>query len=505
MSLLETFVELDALYECVEKTSEELNESLTEGRTMPYALLVCLDGKWKVFKGLEAEPTTEKELAELDSFLEDRPEYSEVKVVPSSDIYKYVNKETKALDENLSREELIARLTALGKHYHFNKYSDEQLYRILEKAEAEKEEQEAFRDFYASKTEKPTCDECGCELTDGGYCPICDDGEEYLDEDIFDGTFNNRSNWIPIPSTNTPPQQTASSTGTPSSNTNNSSSTGKYIVTIMYDGHKLRARADDGIHGRANVAFPTALRNHNGQQYEVEGLTWNGKNYRAVGKIRPINSVSNTQNINENINKENLEMNFIETFAELNKLYEEVPAEPLEEASAGIHLDGKNLDTIEDIACELDKQDCDMSYVKKWTKEVNADIKVEDLAIAAEQSDFAKQIKSLGAYMKANNYKTFGDFAKALTEALKEDTDEEHIEDEVKRVVIECSKCGALVVKDEADIKVDEASGLVNVDDTCQFCEETEGYVIVGYLVPYEGAEVAEEAVEDEVVEDEAQ
>lgn len=451
MSLLETFVELDALYECVEKTSEELNESLTEGRTMPYALLVCLDGKWKVFKGLEAEPTTEKELAELDSFLEDRPEYSEVKVVPSSDIYKYVNKETKALDENLSREELIARLTALGKHYHFNKYSDEQLYRILEKAEAEKEEQEAFRDFYASKTEKPTCDECGCELTDGGYCPICDDGEEYLDEDIFDGTFNNRSNWIPMPSTNTPSQQTVSSTGTPSSNTNNSSSTGKYIVTIMYDGHKLRARADDGIHGRANVAFPTALRNHNGQQYEVEGLTWNGKNYRAVGKIRPINSVSNTQNINENINKENLEMNFIETFAELNKLYESV--EPK--------------DTVED----------------------EVEVAEEETLKEAVEDDIVEEAPA---------------DAEAEIEVVDDETDS--IE---AQLVLECAKCGALMIKSEADVKVDDETDLANAEEACQYCEETEGYKVIGTFAPYEEPidepTAAEETVEDEVVEDEAQ
>lgn len=451
MSLLETFVELDALYECVEKTSEELNESLTEGRTMPYALLVCLDGKWKVFKGLEAEPTTEKELAELDSFLEDRPEYSEVKVIPSTDIYKYVNRETKALDENLSREELIIRLKALGKHYHFNKYSDEQLYRILEKAEAEKEEQEAFRDFYASKTEKPTCDECGCELTDGGYCPICDDGEEYLDEDIFDGTFNNRSNWIPMPSTNTPSQQTVSSTGTPSSNTNNSSSTGKYIVTIMYDGHKLRARADDGIHGRANVAFPTALRNHNGQQYEVEGLTWNGKNYRAVGKIRPINSVSNTQNINENINKENLEMNFIETFAELNKLYESV--EPK--------------DTVED----------------------EVEVAEEETLKEAVEDDIVEEAPA---------------DAEAEIEVVDDETDS--IE---AQLVLECAKCGALMIKSEADVKVDDETGLANAEEACQYCEETEGYKVIGTFAPYEEPidepTAAEETVEDEVVEDEAQ
>lgn len=59
------------------------------------------------------------------------------------------------------------------------------------------------------------------------------------------------------------------------------------IVTIVYDvkAHKLRAVADDGVHGYANVAFPNNLRTRDGQQYEVENLVWNGKNYRATGNI----------------------------------------------------------------------------------------------------------------------------------------------------------------------------------------------------------------------------
>lgn len=62
------------------------------------------------------------------------------------------------------------------------------------------------------------------------------------------------------------------------------------IVTIFYDysAHKLRAMADDGIHGVANVAFPTKLRNKVGQKYIVDDLVWNGKNYRAVGNIVPL-------------------------------------------------------------------------------------------------------------------------------------------------------------------------------------------------------------------------
>lgn len=60
------------------------------------------------------------------------------------------------------------------------------------------------------------------------------------------------------------------------------------IVTIVYDGNRLRAQADDGKNGKGWVAFPNNLRTKAGQQYEVDGLHWNGKNYRVIGNITPI-------------------------------------------------------------------------------------------------------------------------------------------------------------------------------------------------------------------------
>lgn len=78
----------------------------------------------------------------------------------------------------------------------------------------------------------------------------------------------------------------------------NTASASKNIVTIVKDSGKLRAQADDGTHGKGFVAFPVALRNAEGQQYEVETLTWNGKNYRASGKITPIN---NQGNVNQDL------------------------------------------------------------------------------------------------------------------------------------------------------------------------------------------------------------
>ena len=76
------------------------------------------------------------------------------------------------------RQELIDKIKALGRCYYFDKYSNEQLYYIWKKESAKKAEEDALRDYYGSLTEKPVCNECGCRLTDGGYCPICDDGEE---------------------------------------------------------------------------------------------------------------------------------------------------------------------------------------------------------------------------------------------------------------------------------------------------------------------------------------
>lgn len=106
---------------------------------------------------------------------------------------------------------------------------------------------------------------------------------------------------------------------------------------------------------------------------------------------------------------------------------------------------------------------------------------------------------------------------------LKEATDDEEIEivddetavaempaeepvEEPRQLILECDKCGALVIKDEADIVVDEETDLVNSEDECQFCEEAKGYKIIGVVAPYDVADegIVEEPVpaEDAPVED---
>ena len=137
-------------------------------------------------------------------------------------------------------------------------------------------------------------------------------------------------------------------------------------------------------------------------------------------------------------------MNFISTFEELNKLYEEVI--PEEEA------------TVEDAPIEE-------ACVKEELTEAAED---EEIEIVDDEAP------------------------------IDEVPVEEPVEEaEPKQIVLECTKCGALVVKDEADVVTDEESGLVNVEDKCAFCEETEGYKIIGTMIPYEDVEVEETEVSE--------
>lgn len=153
--------------------------------------------------------------------------------------------------------------------------------------------------------------------------------------------------------------------------------------------------------------------------------------------------------------------NFISTFDELNKLYEEAPKvvskvkkheeakEPIEEACAK-----------EELTEAADNEEIEI---------VDDEAPVEEIA----------EEEPVGA-------------------------------DEPRQVIMECSKCGALVIKDEADVVADEESDLVNIEDECQYCEEAEGYKIIGSVMPFEESveepvveeEPVEEAIEDEVVEE---
>lgn len=73
------------------------------------------------------------------------------------------------------------------------------------------------------------------------------------------------------------------------------------------------------------------------------------------------------------------------------------------------------------------------------------------------------------------------------------------VDEEPRQVICECDKCGALIIKDEADIVVDEETDLVNIEDECQFCEEAKGFKIVGVVAPYE---VVESPIEEPAIEE---
>ncbi len=140
----------------------------------------------------------------------------------------------------------------------------------------------------------------------------------------------------------------------------------------------------------------------------------------------------------------------------------------------------------------------------------------------ATEDEIKRMSSSTFNTIEGEDYTDYGevDIADWLDESLKEAADDEEIEivedeievmadetpadipvsegpvaeEEPKQTIIECSKCGALAIVDE--VEVDEESDLVNMKDECKFCEEKEGYKIVGSVVPYEAVEVADEAAE---------
>jgi hypothetical protein len=191
------------------------------------------------------------------------------------------------LDEAYNeRQSLIDKIKKSGKNYNFDKYTDAQLYRIAQRLQqivSKEPKHELDLDFEHIKN-SACCDFCGMRLTDFGACPICDLGEEDLTEGIFDKPT--MSDWILVSgrSSKTTPNNKQSAMSTQTINTS-APTNGKYVVRIVSHGGRLRALATDGVHPAAWVAFPNDLRQFEGQQYEVDQLIWNGKNYCVAGNI----------------------------------------------------------------------------------------------------------------------------------------------------------------------------------------------------------------------------
>ena len=97
--------------------------------------------------------------------------------------------------------------------------------------------------------------------------------------------------------------------------------------------------------------------------------------------------------------------------------------ESINEAATGFRLSGSALLSVEDLADAV-YRDNDPDAIKKYasSKDIK-DVTVEDLAIAAENSDLSREIKYLAAHLKNKGVATIGEFAATLTEALNEDVD----------------------------------------------------------------------------------
>jgi hypothetical protein len=200
-------------------------------------------------------------------------------------------------------------------------------------------------------------------------------------------------------------------------------------------------------------------------------------------------------------------MNFISTFDELSKLYEEAYAK-------------EELTEAKDTSFKRPEINKIVARLKKVADANGIKIGPDNMK---DQTDLIKKHCSDSEInMLRNAELADGTIVSLLSEELTEAAEDEEIEiaddeaaveeipaeepvveDEPRQVICECDKCGALVIKDEADIVVDEETDLVNVEDECQFCEEAKGFKIVGVVVPYEAAtDAIEEPVEEEPVEE---
>lgn len=76
-------------------------------------------------------------------------------------------------------------------------------------------------------------------------------------------------------------------------------------------------------------------------------------------------------------------------------------------------------------------------------------------------------------------------------------SDEELQPSYVGKVIINCNVCHSHIFEDKENIHIDE-EGYVNTEETCPYCGEQEGFVIIGEIRPY--AEETEETPEQEPV-----
>jgi hypothetical protein len=83
------------------------------------------------------------------------------------------------------------------------------------------------------------------------------------------------------------------------------------------------------------------------------------------------------------------------------------------------------------------------------------------------------------------------------TDAQEEPVAEEDsaADEEPVQLVLKCANCGALTLKAEVDVEVDEKSDLANIKEECQYCDEADGYEVLGMLGVY--ANASEDALDE--------
>lgn len=148
--------------------------------------------------------------------------------------------------------------------------------------------------------------------------------------------------------------------------------------------------------------------------------------------------------------------------------------------------------------------------------EIQADTKVKQEALKEFFNNLIRYLNDAAQTLKKDPESLFEE-ASGQAEIGEDDTDiiDIEIEDdtdtvevtedpaEAKQLIIECANCGGLVIKADADVIIDEESGLANIKEVCQYCEETAGYKIVGIVVPYDAATEEEELEETTETEEE--
>ena len=189
---------------------------------------------------------------------------------------------------------------------------------------------------------------------------------------------------------------------------------------------------------------------------------------------------------------EDININIEKSWRLVGKLVLDCPISSLSLEAQSI-IDATKVKTVGTVSADVNKKEIDCyRLVVALIKHFDNDVLF-----------FEKQDETLVAGLTHTD-ETHTEVLKEATGEEVEITDEEPAEDPVepitRQVIIECSKCGAITIKDEADVVFDEDSDLVNVEDECQYCEEKEGYKIVGVVAPYE---VTEEIPEEELAEEE--